>query len=65
MIEANGAISSFVVPFSSVPNMLREGLWNYQLTVGKYLGGSSRYQPRFMRGTLSHGMTFDVTPYGC
>ncbi|MBF1995095.1 fimbrial biogenesis outer membrane usher protein [Serratia symbiotica] len=64
VIEANGAISSFVVPFSSVPNMLREGLWNYQLTVGKYHDGSSRYQPKFMQGTLSHGMTFDVTPYG-
>jgi len=64
VIEANGTISSFVVPFSSVPNMLREGIWNYQLTAGKYHDGSSRYQPKFMQGTLSHGMTYDVTPYG-
>ncbi|MCP1065485.1 hypothetical protein M5G07_08010 [Serratia symbiotica] len=34
------------------------------MTVGKYHDGSSRSQPKFMHGILSHGMTFDVTPYG-
>ncbi len=64
VIEANGSRTSFVVPFSSVPNMLREGIWNYQLTAGKYHDGTSRYQPKFVQGTLSHGMAYDITPYG-
>ncbi len=64
VIEANGSRTSFVVPFSSVPNMLREGIWNYQLTAGKYHDGTSRYQPKFVQGTLSHGMSYDITPYG-
>ena len=64
VIEANGSRSSFTVPFSSVPNMLREGIWDYQLTVGKYHDGTTRYKPNFMQGTLSVGAPYDVTPYG-
>lgn len=62
--EANGSKSSFTLPFSSVPNMLREGIWDYQLTAGKYHDGTTHYQPSFVQGTLSRGMTYDVTPYG-
>lgn len=64
VIEANGSRSSFTVPFSSVPNMLREGIWDYQVTAGKYHNGTTSYKPNFVQGTLSHGMPYDVTPYG-
>ncbi|CCG88405.1 Outer membrane usher protein fimD [Erwinia piriflorinigrans CFBP 5888] len=64
VFEADGSKQSFSVPFSSVPNMLREGIWDYSLTAGKYQNGSSTYQPRFIQGTLSHGMKYDITPYG-
>ncbi|MBH3265123.1 fimbrial biogenesis outer membrane usher protein, partial [Serratia marcescens] len=50
--------------FSSVPNMLREGIWDYQMTAGKYHDGTTKYQPKFVQGTLSHGMAYDITPYG-
>ncbi|CAO95699.1 fimbria/pilus outer membrane usher protein [Erwinia tasmaniensis] len=64
VFEADGSKQSFSVPFSSVPNMLREGIWDYSLTAGKYQNGSSSWQPRFIQGTLSHGMKYDITPYG-
>ncbi|AEW44670.1 fimbrial biogenesis outer membrane usher protein [Serratia symbiotica str. 'Cinara cedri'] len=64
VIETNGSTSNFVVPFSIAPNMLREGIWNYQFTTGKYHDGISRYQPNFMQATLSYGMTYGMTPYG-
>jgi outer membrane usher protein len=64
VIEANGSRTSFVVPFSSVPNMLREGIWDYQLTAGQHHDATSDYRPNFVQGTLARGMVHDVTPYG-
>ncbi len=64
VIEDNGVISNFIVPFSSLPNMLREGVWQYQLTAGTYYGKNSYYQPKFMQATLSHGLTSNITSYG-
>jgi outer membrane usher protein len=64
VIEADGAHHSFSVPYSSVPNMLRDGILEYQFTAGKYHDGTSRYQPKFVQGTFSHGMRYDLTPYG-
>ncbi|WP_233208997.1 fimbria/pilus outer membrane usher protein, partial [Erwinia sp. B116] len=54
-----------IVPFSSISNMLRAGIWEYALTAGKYQDGSGNsYQPRFIQGTVSRGMGGDYTPYG-
>lgn len=64
VIEADGARHNFTVPYSSVPNMLREGIWEYQLTAGKYHDGSSDYQPKFIQGTVAYGGGYDLTPYG-
>lgn len=61
--EANGTRNSFTVPFSAVPNMLREGIWNYQLTSGKYYNNKSSYQPKFIQCIILRGMIYDVTPY--
>lgn len=64
VIEADGTKKNFVVPFSSVPNMLREGILDYQLTAGKYRDGFSNYKPLFMQMGVAQGMGRDVTPYG-
>jgi P pilus assembly protein, porin PapC len=64
VIEADGSRHNFTLPFSSVPNMLREGIWEYQLTAGKYHDGTTNYKPSFFQGTFSHGTLFDLTPYG-
>ncbi|WP_153069419.1 fimbria/pilus outer membrane usher protein, partial [Escherichia coli] len=39
VIEADGSRHSFTLPYSSVPNMLRDEIWEYQVTAGKYHDG--------------------------
>lgn len=64
VIEADGSRHSFTLPYSSVPNMLRDGIWEYQVTAGKYHDGTNNYQPQFIQGTVAHGAGSDYTPYG-
>ncbi|AGB79441.1 P pilus assembly protein, porin PapC [Enterobacteriaceae bacterium strain FGI 57] len=64
VIEADGTRHNFTLPYSSVPNMLREGIWEYQVTAGKYHDGTTDYEPNFIQGTISHGAGWDITPYG-
>lgn len=64
VIEADGSKTQFTVPFSAVPNMLRDGITDYLLTAGRYRDGRSRYQPNFFQAGLSRGMAKDITPYG-
>lgn len=64
VIEADGTKNSFVVPYASVPNMIRQGQWQYQLTAGKYQNGFTAYTPGFIEATVSHGTGYDLTPYG-
>ncbi|WP_392421315.1 fimbria/pilus outer membrane usher protein [Edwardsiella piscicida] len=62
--EADGTRKHFTVSYSSIANMLREGIWNYQLTAGRYQNGDTRYTPNFMQGTLARGIAYGLTPYG-
>ena len=64
VIEADGARQHFSVPFSAVPNMLRDGITDYQLSLGRYRDGHSGYQPRFVQAGVARGLPGDVTPYG-
>lgn len=64
VIEADGSKKLFTVPFSAVPNMLRDGIADYQLTVGRYRDGRSAYRPNFIQAGLARGMSRDITPYG-
>ncbi|MGY2135239.1 fimbria/pilus outer membrane usher protein [Pseudomonas reactans] len=64
VIEADGTKKQFTVPFSAVPNMLREGISDYQLSLGHYRDGRSRYQPSFVQAGLARGLSHDITPYG-
>ncbi|MHC1473127.1 fimbria/pilus outer membrane usher protein, partial [Klebsiella pneumoniae] len=52
--EADGTERQFIVPYSSLPVMLRPGGWKYELTAGQYDGnltdGSRRAD--FMLGTV-------------
>lgn len=64
IFEADGSRQEFIVPYSSTTNMLREGIWDYTVTGGKYQSGSTGWQPEFMQGTLSRGLRDNYTPYG-
>lgn len=64
--EANGSTRSFIVPYSSLPVMLRPGGWKYELTAGRYDGNLTIESRRadFMLGTLIYGLPQGFTLYG-
>lgn len=64
--EADGTTRSFIVPFSSLPVMLRTGSWKYEATAGRYSGGVT-YHSRaadFALATLIYGLPKNITLYG-
>lgn len=65
--EADGTERIMNVPYSSVPMMLKEGQYRYDVSVGRYyredLGENGRTTPVIM-GTLSYGLPNDITLYG-
>ncbi|MGY4106318.1 fimbrial biogenesis usher protein [Aeromonas encheleia] len=63
--ENDGSTSHYVVPFASIPNLLREGRVKYDVTVGKYRSGSdAQEEPEFIQGSLAMGVQETVTLFG-
>lgn len=63
--ENDGSINSYILPFSSIPNLLREGRVKYDVTVGRYRSGSeAQEEPEFIQGTLAVGATETITVFG-
>ncbi|HEM8293688.1 TPA: fimbrial biogenesis outer membrane usher protein [Providencia stuartii] len=63
--EADGAERQFIVPYSSLPVMLRPGGWKYELSAGRY-NGNLTTQSRDTDFTLLtgvYGLPKDVTLY--
>lgn len=61
--EADGSEQSFNVPFSAVPNMLKEGVSKYSLVAGKVNQDNTDYSPTFVQGTLQYGLNNLLTGY--
>lgn len=65
VLEANGDIQSFIVPYSSVPVLLREGRMSYSLTAGEFRSDNSHYDTtQFGETTLIWGASSLTTLYG-
>lgn len=63
--EADGSTRTFVVPYSSVPLLQREGRVRYSLVAGRFRSNSGSYDdPLFGQGTLQWGLPYDTTLYG-
>lgn len=64
--EADGTIRRFVVPYSSLPLMLRAGGWKYEVAAGRYDGERAQHGHLgdFMQGTAVYGLPNDITVYG-
>ncbi|MEG0279062.1 MAG: fimbria/pilus outer membrane usher protein [Morganella sp. (in: enterobacteria)] len=61
--EADGRKESFTVPFSAVPDMLKEGIYNYSLTAGQARPENTHYRPEFIQGEFRYGLNNTVTLY--
>ena len=62
--ESNGATQHFVVPFSSLPQLLREGYYRYALAAGRIRHYTQREKPLLLESSLAYGMNNAVTLYG-
>ncbi|AKG68307.1 Heat shock protein E [Serratia fonticola] len=61
--EADGSEQSFTVPFSSVPNMLKQGVSRYDVVAGKVKQSHTHYEPTFLQSSLQYGVNNLVTGY--
>lgn len=62
--EENGHITRYVVPFASVPNLLRPGQLKYALGAGRFRPGYRQDDPLFAQGDLFYGWRYGLTFYG-
>lgn len=54
-----------IVPYSSVPVLQRAGYTRYALAMGEYRSGNNlQSSPKFIQGSLMHGLEGNWTPYG-
>ncbi|WP_392566614.1 fimbria/pilus outer membrane usher protein [Utexia brackfieldae] len=60
--EADGSISSFTVPFASVPGSLRAGTFRYNMTVGKsrFVGDNNGFAELVFRRGISNAVTINM-----
>lgn len=61
--EADGRRESFTVPFSAVPDMLKEGVYRYNVMVGESRINNTDYRPKFAQGEFHYGLNNLVTLY--
>ena len=60
-----GAVRTWVVPYSTVPLLQREGRIKYDVVAGRYRSGlTGKGAPLFVQGTLARGFTGGITVYG-
>lgn len=64
--EADGAERQFIVPYSSLPVMLRPGGWKYEVSAGRY-DSNLTYGARdadFLLSTAVYGLPQNITLFG-
>ncbi len=61
--EADGTQNTFTVPYASLVQLLRPGVWRYALTAGEVEQPSITGNERFVQGTLQHGFSNVITGY--
>lgn len=62
--EADGRVRSFVVPYASVPRLIRPGTWRYAITAGRIRNEALEMDaPYFVEGTYQRGISNWLTGY--
>ncbi|MGE9551435.1 fimbria/pilus outer membrane usher protein [Erwinia amylovora] len=62
--ESDGQVTHYVVPFASVPNLVRPGQLKYSLSAGKFRGGDQQTDPAFTQNDFFYGWRYGLTFYG-
>lgn len=61
--ETNGKETHFIVPYSSVPQLLREGYMRYSLAAGEIRDTWLSEDPKLFEGTIQYGLLNNLTGY--
>jgi outer membrane usher protein len=62
--EADGTKRNFSVPYSSVPQALRPGVYRYTVTAGQYREQGLKFKSNVLAASYQRGLTNIVTLYG-
>lgn len=62
--EADGSIRHYLVPYSSVPNMLQAGVTKYDFAAGRSNIEGASNQSDFIQGSYQYGLNNLLTAYG-
>lgn len=60
VLEATGRVSTFTVPYTSVPDSIRPGNWQYEFAAGKVRDFSS-VDNQFVEGVIQRGISNTLT----
>lgn len=65
LTEADGQVRRFTQSYSTLSNLMREGVWRYSASVGRYNApGITLEDPLLWQGTLAVGASANSTLYG-
>ena len=64
LTEADGQVRRFIQPYSTLSNLLREGVWRYNVAAGRYDGADDLDDPTLWQATLARGGSWSTTLYG-
>lgn len=64
LTEDDGQVRRFTQPYATLGNLLREGVWRYSASLGRYNAASSLPSPLLWQGTLAMGSVWGSTFYG-
>lgn len=64
LTEDDGRVQRYLQPYATLANQLRQGVWRYSATVGRYNPASAQQTPLLWQGTLAMGTHWNTTFYG-
>ncbi|GLX64689.1 outer membrane usher protein [Proteus vulgaris] len=62
--ENDGSKHDYIVPYSAVPILQREGQKKFVIQAGEVRQDNQNKKPRFIQGHLIYGLPYDSTAYG-
>lgn len=62
--EADGQIRRFTQSYSGLSNLMRQGVWRYQASAGRYHSPGQNAQPLLWQGDMAMGIRWHSTLYG-
>lgn len=64
ILEANGNIQKYAIPYASVAQMLRPGMSRYSVMTGQFRDADSDMDPFIVQGQYQRGINNRITAYG-